>query len=683
MAISMNPASMKAVQSFLKTAGMAIDPNSSRGVKVSVEEAQNLKKTFDAIPDAEAKKMVGAALLQLIQSDVFEVPSKTAQDVLAKVIGKPTEQVFSAKEKADLVGGASIKSVATLALGLLAKIPNLDKAGVEKLVKGLDALPKEVKNLAYAVMNNSSKGGEMKMAADARPIFAKGYARAETESEGAVSKIAEKFNEPVSGSMEYFSAQMAKSPYFEDRLAALMFLVCAKGMKEVDDSMQALDDSVKADGKKADLKKPTNTAGKVSGEVLSSGERAAGRPGASATGQMKSSFENVIKEAAAHRADDGVITTAEATALVKKLDGLSPPEAKMLQANAMGRALLAIGGGQLTDEMKPMADWVEKTTGKPLKDVGDAQALYDARTPLAVTIGGSDKLENKVAAFILEGVMGEGKGPKVQAVMSQMAPLFAALEKECTGKTYAEAKAAPQHSQNIEDRFARLAAAARDGKIPVGDLVKSAATMVERLPLPLADKKPIFDGITAGLNAIVGDKTLDVKAVFAKAVGTLVGEVNKDPDVQSIVGGAVDKVHNDVANAIFDKNDVSAQKMTKAEVQKLLETELPKGRAALLAEGKAQGMDDKALEALSVSFDHEAKALHEEVAAKGTLLAKEPRGQGTDAVDPTSTDQSRSRQVMFEKVKLQMNRLSEMMQAMSNILNTLHQTAENAIRAIR
>jgi hypothetical protein len=38
---------------------------------------------------------------------------------------------------------------------------------------------------------------------------------------------------------------------------------------------------------------------------------------------------------------------------------------------------------------------------------------------------------------------------------------------------------------------------------------------------------------------------------------------------------------------------------------------------------------------------------------------------------------------MFEKLKLQMNRLSEMMQAMSNVLNTLHQTAENAIRAIR
>ena len=38
---------------------------------------------------------------------------------------------------------------------------------------------------------------------------------------------------------------------------------------------------------------------------------------------------------------------------------------------------------------------------------------------------------------------------------------------------------------------------------------------------------------------------------------------------------------------------------------------------------------------------------------------------------------------MFETLKLKMTRLSEMMQAMSNILNAVHQTAENAIRSIR
>ncbi|MDP2341445.1 MAG: hypothetical protein Q8O67_10825 [Deltaproteobacteria bacterium] len=691
MAISMNPASLAAVTGFLKQAGMAMDPSSSLGVKVSVEEAQNLKKAFDAIPDPEAKKVVGAALLKLIQSDVFEVPSKTARDVIAKVVGQPADQVFSARAKAELVGGASIKNLATMAMGLLAKVPNLDKAQVEKLTKGLEGLPKEVKNLAYAVLNNSSKEGEVKFGDGARPAFTKGYAKAEGESEGAVSKMAESFTEPASGSMEYFASVMANSPYFEDRLAALMFMVCAKGMKEVDDSMNALDNDVKNDIKKNDKKPKTPGAkGTVSGGATGqTGQITKGdatKP-TTTTGQLRNSYEALVQSAASQRAD-GVITEKEATNLVKKLDGLSPPEAKKLQAEAMGRALLAGGGGELTPEMKPLADWVEKTTGKPLKDCGDAKALYEATTPLAQTIGGSDKLENKVAAFILEGVFGEGKGPKMAAVMGEMKPLFQAMEKEVTGKTSSEISAeqpkTSQHSQNLEDRFTGLANAVRGGKVPVADLTKAAATMIDRSPVPIADKKALFDGVTAGLTAIANDKNLDIKAAYGKAVGPLVEAVKKDsPEVDAVVGGAVDNLKNRLAGVIFDTNDTSPQPMSKEAVQKLLDTEQPKAKAKLMEEAKAKGFDAPALDALSTSFDHEAKSLHAEVQKTGTLLASEPRGQGTDQVDPTSTDQSRSRQVMFEKVKLQMNRLSEMMQAMSNILNTLHQTAENAIRAIR
>ena len=662
-----------------------------------IAEAKALDMTkVKAEIDAESA-VVGAALLQLIQSDVFEVPSKTARDVIAKVIGKPTEQVFSARDKAELVGGASIKPLATLALGLLAKVPTLDKAQVEKLTKTLESLPKEVKNLAYAVLGNASKDGELKFGDGARPAFTKGYAKAEGESGGAVTKMSESFKEEASGPMEYFASVMANSPYFEDRLAALMFMVCAKGMKEVDDSLRALDDGVKADTKKNDTKKPSADRRGAAGATGTVTGGATGQTGqinkgpeqaTTTTGQLRGSYESLIQSAAAHRADDGVITRPEAESLVKKLDGLNPPEAKLLQAEAMGRALLAGGGGELTPEMKPLADWVEKTTGKPLADCGDAKALYEAKTPLAQTIGGSDKLENKVAAFILEGVFGEGKAPKMAAVMSEMKPLFQAMEQEITGATVemqkAEQPKTSQHSQSLEDRFTRIATAVQSGKIPVSELAKSAASMVERLPLPLADKKPIFDGITAGLTALAGDKTLDIKAVFGKAVSPLVESLKKEgPDLDNLAGGAVDALKNTLAGDIFNANDVSKQPMSKAAVQQLLDTEQPKAKAKLLAEAKANGFDAAAVDALGTVFDHEAKALHEEVAKTGKLMATEPRGQGADDVDPTATDQSRSRQVMFEKVKLQMNRLSEMMQAMSNILNTLHQTAENAIRAIR
>lgn len=687
MAISMNPANLAAAQNFLKTMGMAVDPGSSRGVKVSVEEAQKLATAFEAIPDASTKKAVGAALLGLIQMDLFEVPSKTAQDVIARVVGKPTEQVFTPREKAELVGGASVKTVAAATMSLLAKMPSLDKAQMEKLTKGLEGLPTEAKNLVLGVLNKLGKDGDLKFQPDARSVFTKAFAKAEVQSEGAVSKMEESFSTKGDGAFEFFASQMASSPYFEDRLAALMFMVCAKTMKQVDDDLRNLDGTVKKDSKN-NGGKAVGGASAVTGPATGQTGQITNGPGQAhnATQQLRASYESVVQSAAAHRGDDGVISESEAKSLVGKLDAIAPPEAKLLQAEAMGRALLATGGGDLTAEMKPLADWVEKTTGKPLAQVADAKALYEAKTPLAQTIGGSDKLENKVAAFILEGVFGEGKAPRLAAVMGEMKPLFSAMEAQVTGRTVEQAKAeAPktsQHSQNIEDRFTRIASAVQSGKVPVGELSNVAKSMVDRLPIP-GDKKAILDGVTAGLTALVGDKSLDVKSVFSKAVAPLVSEVTKDsPEASALVGGAVDRARNAVSEALYNQKD-SGQKPTPAQARATLEGTLGNAKAQVLAEAQRQGFSPAQLEALGVTFDQEAAPLRKELAETGKLQTVEPRGFDTDAANPTGTDESRSRQIMFETLKLKMTRLSEMMQAMSNILNAVHQTAENAIRAIR
>jgi hypothetical protein len=475
---------------------------------------------------------------------------------------------------------------------------------------------------------------------------------------------------------------MANSPYFEDRLAALMFLVCAKGMKEVDDAMRELDAQTKDDANKAALKNtklgaPGKTAA-LSGEVKKpEGPKPSGTPAE----QLKSSYEALIQAAAAHREDDGLISASEAKSLVNKLDRISPPEAKQLQAEAMGRALLATGGGELLPEMKPLADWVEKTTGKQLNQIGDATALYEAKTPLAQTIGGSDKLENKVAAYILDGIIGERNVPKLQAVLGEMKPLFSAMQAEMTGVEVKQEAPKTVHDA-LDERFGKIASAVKEGKVPVGDLLGSAAKLVERLPVPADLKKPLAEGLAAGLNAIATDKTLDPKAVFAKAMEPLVSDTMKQPETLAVIGNAVDTVRNLVADKAFGANDIN-KPLGKAELQTLLDAELKKAKEKLQAEGKAAGWTDEQLGALGAVFDGDAKALKEELNKTGKLEASEPRGQGTDHADPMETNNSRSRQVMFEKVKLQMNRLSEMMQAMSNILNTLHQTAENAIRAIR
>ncbi len=689
MSISSVAGNFAAVQGFFKQVGMAVDPQSSRGVQVSVDEAQKIAAAFEAIPDAATKKVVGGALLKLIQADVFEVPSKTAQALIAKVVGQPTEQLFSARDKANLVGGNTARTVAAATLSLLAKTPVLDKGMVDKLVSGLSGLPKEAQNIVHAAVNRATKDGDVKFQPDARPGFTRAYAKAEASSEGAVSKMEETFSEKAQGSFEFFAAQMAASPYFEDRMAALMFTICAKTMKEVDNDLKNLDNVAKKDSdRNSKTGKKGEVAAPVGAGVGATGQIAAG-PGVSGTEaqKLRTSMEAVVSSATSLRGNDGVITSDEAKALVGKLDKIAPEAARQLQAEAMGRAILAVGGGELTPEMQPLAAWVESTTGKKLTDIADAKALYELKSPLAVAIGGSDKLENKVAAFIIDGALGESGGKqKLSAVMNEMKPLFSAMEREVTGTTVAaeraEAPKTSQHSTDIETRFSRIATAAKEGKIPVAQLTSAAKALVDRLPIG-EDKKAIFDGVTSGLTALVGNKDIDVKSVFSKSVAPLVGSVTKQaPDHAALVGGAVDKARNTAAEAAFNTADLG-KPLSKDEALKSLDGHFGTARAELLKEAAAKGFDAPAVEALGVAFDHEAGAVRAETQKTGKITSTEPRGQGTDAVDPTATDESRSRQIMFETLKLKMTRLSEMMQAMSNILNAVHQTAENAIRAIR
>jgi hypothetical protein len=205
---------------------------------------------------------------------------------------------------------------------------------------------------------------------------------------------------------------------------------------------------------------------------------------------------------------------------------------------------------------------------------------------------------------------------------------------------------------------------------------------VDRLPIP-GDKKPILDGITAGLTAIAADKTVDVKSVFGKAVAPLVADATKgSAEHQGLVGGAVDRVRNAVSEQLFNEKDAGRTPTPEAAKQ-ALEGALQHAKGQVLAEGQKNGYSPAQLEALGAAFEHEAALVRAELEKTGTLQPTEPRGFNTDAVNPTGTDESRSRQIMFETLKLKMTRLSEMMQAMSNILNAVHQTAENAIRAIR
>jgi hypothetical protein len=706
------------VQSFLKQVGLAAEAGTPMGKKVSLEEAKGIATAFDAITDPAAKQSVQTALLQLVQSDAFEVTGKQAQEVIAKVLGKPQAEVFSERARAELVGGASLKKVGAAVLQHLAKTPELSKAQTETLLKNLQDLPKSAQVFLTAALKNASADNLFKFQPDARPAFTKTFAKLEGETDGGVTKMADKLQgSGLDKRMSYFANRMMNSPFIEDQIAAIMFMVVNDTMREVQEGFKEMQALTQADAKKSEDAEAAKKKAQAGGAAALA--QGAGKTGGASSvtpttttttntnttntntaptdskdrvANLRTQYEGLTKDVAAFRTNDGVIDVNEAKSLVARLDGIDPA-AKKLQAQSLGRALqYSLGNGGM-ENAQPLADWVKKTLGvKSLEDIPGAKGLYESKSPIAQAIGGADKLENKVAASMIEGLFAPTAQEQAafKKQMVEMQPMLEQIQKQSLGK------AVVPPAERVMDSIGRIASALEKPGVAesLGDVAKIATKLAERAGVPPAAQAAVVSGATAALTALKAGKSLVdatkaanaplAKEAFDKPVpGAKVTPetVQGDQQAKQYLQGVVESAQHTTAREFSAAADVG-KVLTPEQKQTIWQRNLDAAKGKASTEMQAQGLTpDQAAAALS-GIDVFATAAGDELQKTGKMVEPDAPS-GTEAVAPTDTNDTRSRQIMFEQLKLRSQAMSEMQQAMSNILNLMHQNAEAAIRAIR
>jgi hypothetical protein len=204
-------------------------------------------------------------------------------------------------------------------------------------------------------------------------------------------------------------------------------------------------------------------------------------------------------------------------------------------------------------------------------------------------------------------------------------------------------------------------------------------------------KAGVSDAVKKAFAALPKDRPAndaDVRKSYTTARDSLVATVvDNDPEVKAAAKELIDSSMTDAIRTANDKiknlEDGGKKKLTKEQKGEILNVQVAVAREEVVQRCRDNGMSEEQAQAFGHVFDRQADALRNRVERAGKIEPENANGAGMESTDPTETNDTRSRQIMFEQLKFKMNMLSEMMQSMSNILNTMHQNAENTIRAIR
>lgn len=699
----LSPQSFQKVNQLLKEIGKAVDPQSPGQATITESEAGTIVQAFDKLSTSE-KQLVGKALQTLLQKDIFTVDTG-ARSAFAKALGVEPKTL----EPQAPASAAPIRSVMKAAMQALTRPVGVDKKTFDELKAGLKDAPKELGDFVLGGLKQASEDGNVKLDGDARRDFTREFAA--RDQDGKVTWLTNRFGEDFAKRVPPIAlSMMSNPPYFEELIAAFMITIVTKTNEEVLRDQMAIDQTLQADQQKGDVAKSAQKkaiAQELSGTSPSSSTTTtAPAPQGGKVLSTKAKLEAVVASIDA-RMKDGSISREDAEAIRGKLERFDrgSPVTKLL-AEALGTAMQHSGllaNKVVAPRLEPIANWVKEVTGtsdfpKPTNVSSDK--------PLARALMESDRLEQRLAGFLVDAFI-DRAGPRAagtpagavpstsQAAMEKFKPLLQQmLQQAAPGEVATPAPAESRFAKTdagLLERFTRIVDA-RD-KLPPGTVEQSIAKTVDRHAAGLepAARQALKEGLKSAFDALpkAGKPSPEqVKGAFEAANGKVTEYVDRNltPDEKdaktALVGDALDGALEAARSRIDSAADAGRAATPDAQRQMLVE-EIGRQREVLAKEAKANGYDETATDGMLRAFDAEAGRRVTSFDKTGQVATDSPRGAGADAVDPTATDDTRSRQLMFEKLKFKMNMLSEMMQAMSNVLNTMHQNAENTIRAIR
>ncbi|MBI1948121.1 MAG: hypothetical protein HYS27_20695 [Deltaproteobacteria bacterium] len=692
------------------------------GAKIGDGEAQKILEAFGKLEGPE-KTAAGAAIKSFLQADVFEV-TDGARGAFAKALGlDPSE--LSPQPAAT---GAK-RTVLDHAFKLMSGPHKLDKAAMDELKAGLKELPQGLGDFLVHALNVGVADGDLKMDPAARKEHVKEVA--ERNRDGRLDMLASRFGEKFAKNVPpYVLSCLSSPPKFEELVFIFMITFVSQTQNEVMEEQKRIAGIVSDDQKRAQTKEDRNKAfGKLPGVTTGEGgghiDRIVGDPTkrgqAGHVERTKRQVEGTI--GAIHDAvkNDGRIDAKESKGIVDKLNRLAPA-VKTLFAQAVGTAIEHSGvldrGPEIADNVKPIWEWAKNVAG--VKSFPKPTEANGAEGSLGKALMKSDRLEMRVAGFIVDSFIDKrsvvklvrGKEGEQTDSVKKFAPLLDQMlankapeemqvraaspdSKGTDGAILSRLERLAEARPQLEAARAKVAKQIAEGKLPKETKLppsfeEAVATTVQRecADLPKDKQEAMKAAVNAALAKLPTERAAtkeEVSAAFSATTGKVIDAFldEKDPNVDKVIGGSVEKALQGAAGSIDNIVDAGGAPPSPAQKADILKGALAEQRAQLLDEAKERGLDDKQAEALGKVFDRAGERELQKLAQTGKVEPREPPGAGKDSVDPGQTDDTRSRQIMFENLKFKMNMLSEMMQSMSNILNTMHQNAENTIRAIR
>lgn len=405
----------EAINRVLAEIGKSIDPASQQGVQVSEAEAQKIVDHLGRMQPAD-RKLVEAEIIALLQSDVFQA-SPEGRKKFAEHFGLPPREL-EPRQAAELVGLATARSAFQMGVETLAKTPRLDRKTMKALITKADTLL-DIPNRQFlaGVIRNASRDGTVKLDTDARKVFRDWMGG--LDQQGGVSDWTKSFDTKGAGNVDYLSQLIASGACFEDILAAFMIHIAGQMQQEQMEKLREIERAEQQAARSDTVKTHMNDFMKENGLVPDEPAPATTTPAASEASpidpkymkETKRHLDALVQSVHHHMNDDDkFINAEEAGKIADKLGRLEPPVSKLI-AGSLVNALRRTPGVYLeSDTFKPIVDWAKTQLGDNL----DLSALprinaADPSDPFAQKLRQSDKLEDKIASFMVDSLLASDK----------------------------------------------------------------------------------------------------------------------------------------------------------------------------------------------------------------------------------------------------------------------------------
>jgi hypothetical protein len=444
-------ANLAALNRVLVQVGKGMDPNSPAAQKLDDTEAKKVIGELNQL-DPASKAEVAGALAALMRDEFIQV-TDSGRKAFADAMGVNVA-ALTPKQTAELAGLTAARTAFAASMQALSKTPQMKGPRMKAIIEGLkEFVPPDGQKLVAAILNQASADGVLKMDTNARKEFRKfvgsldktgdskeardasdakrgdaaGAAAAPSAAQGAaaeaehpvtVASAKEGLNASrTDHGVTAFQRALAKGGFFEDILAAFMFDLIQEIQGEV------LEKAGEFDRDKAIREDSDRQAQQTQGQSMADlikRETKKDNPGISdkdveaRVDEAQKALEAVVNSVGAHKNDDGKIDPEEAVRIANKLGELKPPVNHLVadaMLNAIGHTDMHIGAAAV----KPIVDWAVKTITEATGQEPDLSSVMNNPQvakggdddPVIQGLANSDRLENKIAAFMLSAFVGD------------------------------------------------------------------------------------------------------------------------------------------------------------------------------------------------------------------------------------------------------------------------------------